>query len=341
MKSLGRLAALMVVLVMLLGVISCVTEEDDEKKAGIITWEMVARFIDQQLGEISDGTNATCNGQGLALGAGAHCKDLLLGFMIQAYVTQYVEISNDTLLFNGDSVFYKRGFMPRTMDPCVEDSNTNGIKDYTEVCITGQLVCTDLNNGHYIFDYQNCVWQEDGPDAWTLDGTLDIYISLTALSEQSLLQRTAGFTAANQTTNGTYSYVGDVLQYVLINPFIGGPALGTSGMGNDGMDIVSVTATVDMDGPGAAVSRTYGLYFASDYEDGLVFLNGRGYAVWLSNPGAAPLTFYQEGLPWDNVGTGCFVDVLALDAVNRTYNLSSQGAYGANGCLADANLVAY
>jgi len=323
MNSTGKWVAWLMAAVLIVGLSSCISEDDDdEKKKVLLTWEMVARFVDEQLGEISDGTPQTCNGEGQNLGAGAHCKDQLQGTVTQSTIVQYVEIAQDTVLFNGDTAFYERGFMPVTMDPCFEDAMENfgfgdGLLDYSQICQSGALNCTDYENGNVRLEYNNCQWQQkelisfetlaiadgstshyvgalamgpvvpgsfiiwaynlmviddglgnligdvnglgnnsidyvtgnydvtfsakagDGVEIlaeyliesriWELDGVIDLYYYSTTDLEQISILRTSGFNGTDLTTNATYSYLGDVVHYILINPFIGGAAMGTTG----------------------------------------------------------------------------------------------------------------
>ncbi|HUT54797.1 MAG TPA: hypothetical protein VM658_15505 [bacterium] len=344
MGSKWKLTPWLTAALMLAAAVGCVSEDEVEKKKVVLTWEMVARAIDQQLGEISDGDPQNCNGQGAALGPGAHCKDRLQGRVTQSTVVQYVELMLDTVLFNGDTAFYKRGFMPQTMDPCLEDGDTNGWADYSETCITGSVSCAVALDGHLQLVYNDCVWQEPGPDQWRLDGQMDIYQSLTSRAELLLIMRSKGFTGENLTgvnvpINATYDYSGTAVRYLRLNAFLGGPATGTTGLGSiDGMELVDINVTVDMDGDaGPSVANTYDLNIAQDYEDGLVFYTFPGPGVWLKDPDATTLVFYEKDLPWDNVGTGCWVDILDVDDVARTFIFTSQDAYLSNGCIPDLN----
>jgi hypothetical protein len=337
----------LIVAVILFGLAGCVSEDETEKGRVVVTWDMVARAIDRQLGEISDGSAATCNGQGLALGWGAHCKDQLQGTVTRADVIQYVEIANDTVLFGGVMPFYFQGFQPQTTSPCIEDLNpANGTPDYLDACNPGGLSCA-IVSGHVQLVYNNCIWQEPGPDQWLLDGQRDIYLDLTDSGEEMLILKSKarplsgnnGFMGTNQSTGASYTFTGDAVRYVWLNPFLDAPAQGTTGLGIDGMELLKATVTVDMNV--GALPATYNLTSALDYEDGRVFFRMPGPGVWLSNPGGAPLRFYARGLNWDNVGTGCLVDVINLNNVTRTFDIASQGTYGANGCIADAVGVSY
>jgi hypothetical protein len=328
-----------------------------------------------------------------------------------------MEITNDTVLFFGDSVFFKRGFLPMTPDPCYEDVREvfgfgDGFLDYSQTCLSGGLDCEDYGDGHVNLVYTDCQWQEkeligletvavgdgdtnyagalaktpvvpgslvlyaynqvaidDGlgnligdvfsmggnsidyatgavdvsfaaPVAngveilaeyliesriWELSGAIDLYYDGTDLMEQMVLSQTPGFTGTDLTTNATYTYSGDVLTYLHINPWTGEAAMGTTGNAIDGMEIVNVRVTVDMDGlgAGAATSLPYVLTAAKDYEDGLVFLKGSGEAVWLADPSASPLRFYDRTYFWDNTGPGCQVTITALDANLRTFSYTS------------------
>ncbi len=341
MGSKWKLTPWLVAVLLLAMAVGCVTEEEVEKGKRVLTWDLVARAIDRQLGMISDGTGATCNGHGDEIAPGTHCKDQLQGRVTLSTVKQYIEVWYDSALAL-HTPFYSHGFMPRTMSPCVETLDGDTIPDYMQVCAAlDGLSCKD-DNGHLELVYHDCDWQDPvaGGDAWILNGKKDIYTYVTRDGEEVLIIRGTHASGVDQNNNATYDFSGDAVRYWWLNPFTGAPAEGTTGPVIDGMELMKINITVDMDGPGPYEAGNYNLQFANDYEDGFFFFTLPGAGVWLSNPGNAPLTlrFYQAGALWDNSPLGgCLVDILTVDPATRTFTYSSQGTYPNNGCIPDLN----
>lgn len=333
-------------------VAGCITTNEEEKDH-VLTWSDIARTIDLQLGMVSSGPLSNdCNGAHLALGT--HCKDQLAGTVSEGAVKQYVEIKNDTVLFDGDTnifdgdtAFWTRGLLLEG-DPCTVNLDGGNTVDYLEVCkLGGQLLCADRGQKGWRLEYKNCAWKEEGPRTFTLNGVINVAAYVTVLNEQVVVQSFSNYTGLQQGTNATYTLNGSVVRYQLLDPFSGRPSPGTTGNPTDGMWILKLWATVDLDGPGLTnISRRYLLNAAKDDEDGWVFLSDDNHAVWLgeednSVAGTDTLRFYAKGRKWDGVEAGCLVDVSGLAPGTRKFDLAGLGTYPDTGCLKDHTGVTY
>jgi len=343
MRGKYRWAALLALMTLLLGFALCIEEEDEKLPPGPLTWEELARIIDRQLGAISDGTTATCGGT--VTDVGKHCKDQLKGKTSRSMVVQLVEAVNDGFLFSNDPVNGGTMFWDRAAfvfdDACNRDADQNDFLDYSEVCASGALQCSELGLGSYRLTYQGCIWGNTA-DRWKLNGEVTISAYVTDLSERVLIRSFNDLHATSLSVGDSADYLvdGAVATYTQLDPFSGLPLQGTvpGSTAADGMDIVIIQATIDIDGEGNPSPRTtYQLYFAVDNEDGMVFLNGTS-AVWLEDPTATPLRFYDSDFPYDLVTDGCTVRVTDVDdgttSGSRNFDMTSP-------CLGDANTVTY
>lgn len=320
-------------------------EEDTLQAVAQMTWDDLARLIDAQLGDISDGTaNAElCGGNGLALGEGAHCKNRLKGTVTLRNVIQMVQMMFDGALFYGDltdlgpeSLLFKHGYHPQTQAPCIEDLDGVPGPDVFATCQNGNthIACQDTGDFNFILDYNQCEWLE-GATVWVMSGRISYISVATSSGEAMTLATPSQFTLTHQASGATMVINGAVLKYQIINPFTGMPMIGTTGTNIDGMIIINVKITIDNDGDGIADAPIYPLEFAADFEDGVVFITGSN-VVWLETLGVLNnVTFFETGRPWNGLGVGCKLDIVNLDPVARTFDIQSETPYGLNACFDD------
>jgi len=358
MRKKGRWVALFALLVLVSGFALCLWEEEDDEgpAPGLLG---LARLVDYQLGEVSDGTAATC-GRTVS-DVGKHCKNKMNGDTGKSMVVQYVELIEDQLLiqgstvhpFSGTTVFWERAeLLSRNM--CSRDENPqDGVPDHEQICSGGTVECRELDANSYQLTYINCTWQESGPNLWLVDGKVRIDTSVSSENEQLVVRTFSDFYTQRVSDSAYYIIDGRVINYTRLDPFSGQPLEGAvpGTTVADGMTIVLLDrVTIDVDGPGAGATVTdypFGLRFAVDNEDGLVFLSGSA-AVWLGSvdfpvPGSGAgrrLHFYDRDNLWNilNAG-GCMVDVTSIDPLNRTFTLTSPD--NNDPCVVDDNTVEY
>lgn len=334
MKSTGRWLVCFMAMVLVLGMSSCIDDDDDDEKTNVPwTWEEIGRYIDSQLGEISDGSAQTCGGQGAFIGWGSHCKNRLDGTVDVSMVTDYMRITNDTVLFGNaapltlfnDGAFFQHGnlftggFCANSCIPSATQLST--------------MTCTDIGASTFRLDFHTCLWQ--GPAAlWQLNGTVEVNAYVTDLGEQVSTSRYYnGFTGFDLNNGNSYTVTGTVVLYQQINPFTGIPQRGSTPgtAATDGMVILDITASVAQNG---IASSPYSIHVADDFEDGLVFLSYTDNAVWLNQVTPTALDFYAANIPWNNLGPGCLVNVAPTGG--RTFNITSP-----NGCMPNFAGVIY
>jgi len=319
----------------------------DEEETIPLNWLEVARSIDYQLGDISDGTANTCGGNDLAT-IGDHCKNRLQGTINPELIRELVRIVSDfytpaDLLGLGDiNLLFRRGFTPQTAKPCTEDVDANGEADYKQACADPtKISCIGAGNNNYILVYSNCVFN-DGGDNWILNGTVGIKTELTAQNEMLVTGSSQSYREKEESSSKSYMVSGNIVRYLVLNPATGAPALGTQRHYPDGMEIISVEVMVDADGDGADEVGPYKLNFANDFEDGLVFFAGyNAMYVWInfSDPNIT-LDFYDKNLPRNGnelgVDAGCQVQIDINTIANRQFDYTSTG-----GCLGSETDFSY
>jgi hypothetical protein len=190
---------------------------------------------------------------------------------------------------------------------------------------------------------------------WNLNGAIVYHYGIGGVDEQIIeitYQRyrldlqdfvQANFDEGEDLDNARLMLNGQHLVYQVIQPD-GTPAMGTTGL-YDGMDIFNVRVEVDDDGEATAQAPgQYDLRLAVDWEDGHVLLQ-KDKAVLprlqfqLPTPGELPmpvagsgngvhwlLTFYDRDFLWyDDLGTGCQVQVENVDETTRTFDIMDPG----------------
>lgn len=303
------------------------------------TWLEIPRFINNQLGDVSDGTTETCGGNALAL-IGDHCKNQLKGTMNAEMIRDLLRVASDIfdtdeLLGLGDrNLLFRRGFKPQTADPCGEDLNINGIADYNEVCGgANQLTCAGQGNYNYTLDYILCA-VNDGGDDYILDGSVQFETRKSGQNELLVIGSTDQYGEREALSGYTYWISGRIVRYQILNPVTGEPVIGSQRHYSDGMEIYKLEVNVDVDGDEAIDAGPYDLSMANDFEDGLVFLRGDGRAVytWIDFDGVNLLIdFYDVDTPRNGnelgAAPGCQVQIplASIDAVARTFDYTSTG----------------
>ncbi len=329
MKGTWKLAAFISAAILSVGISSCITDNsDDAFRLAARTVEWLARQIDAQLGEVVvDDATPLCDPGGVNAGAnlGDHCKNQLKGSLGPGTVTDYVRVVNEEVLF-GNTPFFEKGFVPQG-NPCTIDENGNDLLDYAEFsanCGAGSLSCQTLDDNKWRLTYNNCEW-DDGGETWELDGGVDITVYLTNEDEQVVSMDYNDFSGVIVSSNDEYFVVnGAMSSYLVLNPFTGEGAEGTTGCGLDGMMVGDISVQVDSDGLGATVGEvSYDLFIAKDNEDGFVFLSGSSNATWVSQiMGDDNPVFFYKGKPYNNlIASGCDV-TLNVDMANRLYDMT-------------------
>lgn len=351
MKSTARWIAMLAVALMALSPGGCLWEEDedDDKQRVAAPWELIARYIDAQLGEVAMDPMANCDGQNVA--SGTHCKNRLDGTVGYHTTTQIVE--NSVFEHYGSGLFLA-GLVPIHPDLCTADGDTDGVPDY-DVCQGGTVTCEEQGTGSYLLEFIACMVQSGG--TFSLDGQIsaDFY---TASEDESMavtgyhdymvteLDPPGATAISSLLMNGTR------VVYLKIDPLVGNQAMGTTGS-PDGMTIVRAELVLDPDGAGAALPYYLSLHNSTDTEEWPLFsilLSGGGQATVLAGmmpdvlgASSVDLIVYDRSHPWDGGGygvRGCYLRILNVDEVNRTYDVKSASMYGLLGCLTD-NTISY
>ncbi len=356
---------------------SCIAEEEEEEdKSQPLSLQEVARNIDYQMGEIAlQEGEPRCDDISTGVDFGTHCKNLLRGRINTNKVRDIVRIMSDDVLFGNvktgttvmagvtvrtgifldDTPFYLRGF-PVAENPCTLDSNDNDRFDYAEFASefcnqNGVNFCQEKGDHHYVLNYVDCHWPDPLAGAtWELDGAVDIQAYVSQESEQVIVKSYSGFTGGRLeqgVSTGTYQVWGTATRYLVLDPFDGQPATGTTpGGATDGMWMVNISAVVDSDGAGASpLSGRYPIYYSVDDEDGLILLSGYD-AAWPSSFEPEPFNefnitniyMFDADRPWNGLGPyngDCKVSI-SVDPFNRTFNMSSKNGSG-NDCLPPRN----
>ena len=270
------------------------------------SWLDIARFIDFQLGDVSDGTAATCGGNTLAQ-YGDHCKNQLKGTMdaemIRELARAYLDVvfPSDFTHVGDRNILFRHGFKPQTADPCNEDVNLNDTLDFLEVCAGGatQIACTGLGNYDYEINYSGCVGTALADIGYVLDGSVRIQTVKSGRNELRVIGSSDNY---RETQTGVKSFLvsGHMIRYQILDPVTNGPALGSQRAQPDGMEIYKCDVMVDTDGDTTDDVGPYDTFLANDFEDGVVILRGDGNAVyvWVTMPATdLLLEFYDKNLP--------------------------------------------
>jgi len=335
MNSKMKLVTLVLVSLMMSVMVQCGTSGGGGGGHNGRSWLDIARFIDSQLGDVSDGTTATCGGNALA-DYGDHCKNQLKGTMDAEMISQATQVAWDIILPSdftslGDrNILFRHGFNPQTADPCNEDVNLNDTLDFLEVCAGGatQIACTGLGNYDYEINYTDCV-----EGAYVLDGSVRIQTVKSGRNELLVIGSSDNY-RESQTGVRSFLASGHIVRYQILDPVTNGPALGSQRHYPDGMEIYKLDVMVDTDGDTTDDVGPNELFFANDFEDGVVILKGDGNAVyvWVEMDATnVIMQFYDVDLPRNGnelgVDTGCDVQIpiASMDPVNRTFDYTSTG----------------
>lgn len=339
----------LVILGLAFGISYCVSEDDDDKDGKVMTWEMLARYIDKQLGEIA--LDGQCDGQGVPLGT--HCKNQMRAALNQGMVAQVVAMLNDCS-WPG---YLNTAWRPVAIDLCNADLNVSGTPDIYEVCTGGEfgnagmIECKETGINQWRLTYQSCKYDDTampGGCWYDLNGVINVYYYFTGWGESVILINYRDFSAERLGAPlSTYLLNGTEMIYKVLDPFTGEQAMGTTG-DPDGMRLLNMRWKVDHDG--ADVTGNYMLRIAEDEEDkGLFLFNADGSGVWMDTDATViagdttKMTFYDRNYPWNGggLGAGCKVEVSNVNTVNRTFDLYSESLYGIMGCLPDRTGVRY
>ncbi len=254
--------------------------------------------------------------------------------------------------------------------PCGQDLDMNGFPDYCDLCLDKcrDIECNQITDKEFKIKYSDCRWQDPflytstfNPDFtmsfayWTIYGTATYHYGTASIDEQiveidydnmefELHDYISGWAQANRNLpNSWYRIKGDELIYRVLTP-AGLPAPGTTGA-LDGMIISNLNMDLDndntFDGDDNDLNEPQAKYkfrIAFDYEDGLLFLNGKDVVIPdLDNtiqvaPGAFVFRMYDRNFPFQDglLHAGCTVVVNNVDDLLRTYDIygTGTGNYG-------------